>query len=296
MTAEIFEKTFPVSGTARLSLSNIRGSIKVVAGSKDAIQVKAVMHPATGDSKHTEIEMAQDADGAVMVKTRYKRSRLRDFLQVQPCRVDYAVSLPRSCVLKINAMSSDCSVAGLDGDLDINVVSGDLSVSGLAGVLKLGTVSGKVLARELKGDLTLSTVSGDVEIQRSVLSAVAASTVSGEILLESPLSGAGPYRFTSISGNAHLRLPADFSCSAVLQTVSGDLSTNAPTHARSHAHGSQSLDVRGGACKVFMNSVSGNLWLEQAGDAADSASRLRDILVGIENGAITAEDGLAQMR
>ena len=295
MAAEILEQTFAVSGVARLSLSNIRGSVDVRAGEDGSIYVKAVKQPETSNAEHTEIHMEQESDGSVVVKTKYEHSFFRDLFNFQPCKVDYVVTLPRSCVLKVSAVSSSCSVDELAGDLSFDMVSGDLSLGKLDGKLKIATVSGDVTAEGLTGALTLSTVSGRVEVRSAALSSVTANTVSGDIFMDHALSNPGPCRFTSVSGDVRLRLPVDFGCNAALQTVSGRISTNAPVRSNARSHGSQVIEIRGGGQKIYMNSVSGNLLLEQVGEAKDPAPTRREILAGVERGEISVEDALDQL-
>ncbi len=65
MTNQILEKSFTVSGTARLELNNIRGSVDIRPGADGVITVKAEKLVDTGDAGQTEIKMTQKEDGAV---------------------------------------------------------------------------------------------------------------------------------------------------------------------------------------------------------------------------------------
>jgi DUF4097 and DUF4098 domain-containing protein YvlB len=276
MSNQILERTFTVSGAARLELSNIRGSVDIRPGADGIITVKAEKLTDTGDDKQTEIEMKQEADGTVNVKTRFPESWLDLLFGAKPCKVDYIVTAPRVCQLRINGVSNTIFVEGFEGDASFKTVSGDMTVraltgslsfdavsghlqfSDLTGKLQLNTVSGDISGTHLSGALQLNTVSGEVKFEQSNLPSVSANTVSGDMHLETSL-GEGPYKFNSVSGDLNMKLPADAHCTAELQSVSGDLSIKLPATSVSHHNGRYITEIQGGGVKVYLNSVSGNM-------------------------------------
>jgi DUF4097 and DUF4098 domain-containing protein YvlB len=276
MSNQILEKNFTVSEPARLVLSNIRGSVDIRPGADGVITVKAEKEVNTGDSKQTEIEMTQEADGSVKVKTRFPDFWLDWLFGSKPCKVNYIVTAPRACALQINGVSNAMFVEGFEGDasfktvsgemtvralngsLSFDTVSGDMQLSDLTGKLHLNTVSGDIQGTHLSGALNLKTVSGDIEFEQSSLPSVSATTISGGMELETGL-GDGPYKFNSVSGDLTMKLPADARCTAELHSVSGDLSIKLPATSVSCHNGKQSAEVQGGGVKVYLNSVSGNM-------------------------------------
>lgn len=278
MSEENFEQVFQVSGSARLEVSNIRGSTEIRTGADGVISVKTVKHGNTGDAKRTEIELTQEADGTVKVKTRFPEIQWGWLTGSQPCKVDYVITAPRACTLKVNGVSNDSLVEGFDGDASFNSVSGDLTLSDLHGTLKINTVSGDLELANLTGELRLNAVSGDIrgknitgpvhldtvsgeaEFDEANLPSVNATTVSGDMQFKTAL-GDGPYKFSSVSGEVELKVPAETHCSAELHSISGSLSVNLPATSISRHNGRQSVEVQGGGVKVYLNSVSGDLAL-----------------------------------
>jgi DUF4097 and DUF4098 domain-containing protein YvlB len=278
MSEDNFEQVFQVSQPARLDVSNIRGSTQIHSGAEGVITVKAVKHEDTGDSKNTEIEIAQEGDGTVKVKTRFPEIHWGWLTGSQPCKVDYVITAPRACTLKVNGVSNDTLVEGFDGDTSfnsvsgdmtlktmngnvrVNTVSGDLDLSGLTGELRLNTVSGDIRGKSLTGPVHLDTVSGDIEFDEANLPSVQATTVSGDLLFKTAL-GEGPYKFNSVSGEVELKIPAETHCSAELNSVSGSLSVNLPATSISRQRGRQAVEIQGGGVKVSLSSVSGDLAL-----------------------------------
>ena len=278
MSNEILEKTFSVSNSPRLVLGNIRGSVDIRPGADGAITVKAEKLVKSGDANATTIEMAQEADGTVRVKTQFWEFWLGWLFGSRPCKVNYTVTAPRNCALEVNGVSNELFVEGFEADASFKTVSGEVTARALSGSLKfesvsgslnltdltgdlyLHTVSGGVKGTHLAGTLSLKTVSGEVDFDRSTLQSVNATTVSGGMELETAL-GDGPYHFDSVSGNLTMKLPADVRCTAELHTVSGGLSIRLPANSVSRQRGRQVTEVQGGGVRVFLKSVSGNLQL-----------------------------------
>lgn len=277
--SEKIEQTFQVSGAARLVVSNIRGSTEVRAGEEGVIHVEAVKQPSSGDEKRTEIQISQESDGRVNVKTHFPEASLGWLFGSQPCKVDYVITAPRLCTLKVNGVSNDtlvdgfegeCAVNSVSGDLDLarltgdlsaSVVSGELELEAVAGKMKLNAVSGDISGKHLSGTLDLNTVSGNVELEESSLTSLEANVTSGGVKVETALSE-GPYRFHSVSGDVRLKIPAETRCTAELHSVSGGLTVSLPLTGAMRRNGRQVAEVGGGGVLVYVNSVSGSLSLK----------------------------------
>ncbi len=271
MAQETIERTFAVQAPARLRLGNVRGSVVLGPGTAGQIQVTAVKRAGLGSEEHTQVEISQAEDGTVVVETRlHKESMAGLFGRSQPCSVDYTVSLPSDSHVNIRCVSSDMRLEDLSGEFDLESVSGEIALARLTGPLRLSVVSGDVSGEQVAGTLKLKAVSGRVELRQSNLPSVSASTVSGNVHLETPL-GEGPYRFDSVSGGVHLHLPAEARCSAHLNTVSGRLHSALPITASHRSRGNQKMDVQGGGAEISLHSVSGNLWLETPGGIASAS-------------------------
>jgi len=263
MSEEILEQTFQVAAPARLKLSNIRGSVEIQAGDPGVISVHAVKH--NGSNRQTTIEMSQAEDGTVVVETREPEAVWRLLSFSSPAKVDYKVSVPPSCSLRISCVSSSMSMTGISGDFSLHTVSGSVSLQQLTGPVKINSVSGNVTGSQLTGELSLETVSGDIRLDDSDLPSVHGSTVSGDLYLQTALGG-GPYKLNSVSGDVHFVVPADTACTAEVHGVSGNLTTTLPLTTQIRRSGSSSIQIQGGGVPVKLSSVSGDLWIGQPGD------------------------------
>lgn len=279
MSDEMYEQVFQVPGSAKLEVNNIRGSVELRTGSDGVITIKATKKVNSGNADQTEVEIKQESDGTVKASTRFPDMMFGWLFGGQPCEVDYTITAPRACAIRANGVSNELYAEGFNGDatfktvsgdmtvrswngaVSLNSVSGDMELADLTGSLHLTTVSGDVKGVHLSGTTNLNSVSGDVDFEQSSLPSVEATTVSGEMKLETGL-GAGPYKFNSVSGDLTLKVPSDTRCCAELQTVSGDISTKLPATSVSRHNGTHTVEVQGGGVKVHLHSVSGDMELK----------------------------------
>jgi len=261
MSDETIEKTFQVTTPARLIISNVRGSITIQAGEAGVIEAKAVKH-GNFENGSNVVEITQDTDGSVRVETRSPDS-LFGFLS-HPPKVEYTVRVPQGIHLEASCVSSTLNVSGLEGVFKLKTISGDTELANLAGPLKLNAVSGDISGSHLAGVLELGTVSGRVRLTESDFPNADASTVSGDLILQTPLSG-GPYHFSSVSGSVRLLVPPDTHCNAELNSVSGSIRSSLPAKTTHMGHGLKITQVGSGGAAVRLKSVSGSLSFEVEG-------------------------------
>jgi hypothetical protein len=261
MSDETIEKMFQVSAPARLVISNVRGSVVVQPGDQDVIQVTAVKH-GNFDTGRASVEMTQDSDGTVRVETRMN-DILFGFLS-HPPRVDYTVRTPKATQLDVSCVSSSVAVSGLEGAFKLKTISGSMDLASLSGSLKLGAVSGDITGTRLAGVLDLNTVSGRVRLTDSSFPSADGSTVSGDLLLQTPVAE-GPYVFGSVSGSVKMVVPADTRCNVELNSVSGSIRSSLPATSTSIAHGMKMTQIQGGGASIRLKSVSGGVSIETEG-------------------------------
>lgn len=261
MSDETIRNTFQVTAPARLSISNIRGSVTVQPGDPNVIEVVAVKHGNFDSGRYT-VEMTQDTDGSVRIETRSNESFL-GFLS-HPPRVDYSLRVPQGVHLDASCISSSLAVSELEGVFKLKTISGELKLENLTGPFKLNSVSGDISGSQLSGVLELGTVSGDVRLLTSGFPTAEASTVSGNLVLQTPITE-GPYQFGSVSGSVRMLVPSDTRCNAELNSVSGSIRSSLPVTNVRLGHGLKVTQIAGGGASVRLKSVSGNLSFEVEG-------------------------------
>lgn len=275
MSQEIVEKTFSVSAPARLRLGNIRGTVTILPGEEGTIRLKAVKNLDSGDADRTEIFIEQRNDGTVKVETRYPQNGWLFFAFSKPCKVDYTVQVPANCDLKVSGVSSSTTIQGIAGDITIATVSGTVRLNSLSGELKVNSVSGSVTGDELSGLVKVDTVSGDVNLSDGNFPRLDSSTVSGNLVVETPL-GEGPYRFNTVSGEVDLMIPADTGCLVQSNSISGRIRTSLPSHYIRKQGGKRQLEVQSGGPLIYHHSISGNLRITAPDQPARAGSTSRE--------------------
>ncbi|MFZ6030464.1 MAG: DUF4097 family beta strand repeat-containing protein [Chloroflexota bacterium] len=301
MTTEMIEQSFGVTGPACLQVNNVSGSVVVQPGEPGLIQITAAKHTHTGDAQRTQVEISQAADGSVSAVTRFNSDNVLGWLfGCHPCDVDYAIKVPADCEVRIKGVSSGAMLSGLNGACDVRSVSGEVTLVGIAGPISLDSVSGDIAGQQLDGALSVKTVSGAVCLRESNFPEASINTVSGEILLETPL-GAGPYQLHTVSGSVHLVVPAGTGCVIDLYSVSGQVSSDLPVNMLDRRVGNCRAEVQGGGAHIRMKSVSGSLWLEAVDKTALPASAAavpsrRDLLDRLEKGDLTVEETLSALQ
>ncbi len=265
MSDDIMEKTFQVAAPARLIVSNVRGSVTIQPGEANVIEVKAVKH-GNFDDERNKVELTQDADGTVRIETRNNEA-LFGFLSYPP-KVDYIVHVPQGIHLEASCISSNLKVSDLEGVFKLKTISGDVTLANLSGPIKLGAVSGDIKGLKMSGVLDLNTVSGDVHLTESNFPSADGTTVSGDLILQTPIAD-GPYHFSSVSGSVRLLVPPETRCNVELNSVSGSIRSSLPASATRMGHGLKITQVQGGGTAVRLKSVSGGVSIETEGIPAN---------------------------
>lgn len=309
MADEIIERSFQVSTPAHLKLGNIRGTVKIQPGNDDLIIIQAIKHLDSGNADDTLIEMEQNEDGRVIVKTRYTSDRFGHILNAhRPCKVDYDVHVPHDCTLKLSAVSSTAEIHGLSGEIDLETVSGSLTIEDLDGNIEISSVSGDISGKALSGPtMRINTVSGDLDLKNVDFPCIEGKTVSGDLCIETAL-GDGPYNFNSVSGDIMLIVPPDTHCSMKVRGISGRIRSRLPLTSDQRKNGSHYAEVMGGGVAVNLNTVSGDLLLKSAQTDQANAnhalppesihSRLAngEILDKIERGELSVDEGVLALK
>jgi hypothetical protein len=128
-------------------------------------------------------------------------------------------------------------------------------------------VSGDITGTQLAGVLDLNTISGRVDMTQSNFPSADASTVSGDLHLQTPVAE-GPYHFSSVSGSVRMLVPADTRCNVELNSVSGSIRSSLPAAVTSMGHGLKVTQIQGGGTAVRLKSVSGGVSIETEGTPA----------------------------
>ncbi|MDI1241670.1 MAG: DUF4097 family beta strand repeat-containing protein, partial [bacterium] len=164
---EKFEQSYPISAKGRVSVSNVNGSIEMIAWDRNEVRLEATK---IADSKESLdlVDLRIDAQSnSFSVETEYKNANWNN--QRRKIEVHFKVSVPRTAVLnEIETVNGSVVAADFTNITKISAVNGSVQASGLRGTVDLSTVNGTVLADfdrvEPASNIELSTVNGRINL------------------------------------------------------------------------------------------------------------------------------------
>jgi len=269
-------ETRAVSATARIDVSNVKGSVTVSGWDKTEVAISGTL----GDgAKKLSVEGSGD-HLSIKVETPDKQGWFSWGADTRMGDSTLDIKVPKGAEMKIEVVSADVSLSGVAGrslnvdsvsgklhldsgakELELDSVSGDIDVSGSADRAHIETVSGNIRARGLSGTVKFETVSGDVDAENGGYREVTAGTVSGDINLRGKPDAGARIDVETMSGDVHLYLPADASARLNASTFSGRIRSDFGTVSEpEHGPGSSLEATTGnGSGQVKLETFSGDI-------------------------------------
>lgn len=268
---ERLDTTLTVRTGARLSVSNVSGTVTVHAWNRSQVRIQADYE------RGARVEL-DEGPSRVSVRTVARRGS---------SEVDYTITVPGGTAVDVNAVSSDVDVSGVCGEVNLTSVSGDVTVACARGDAQVQSVSGDVLVSDVRGSVDAGSTSGDVEVRgaQGGVSAhsvsgditlaqidgddVGAETVSGEIDYAGRILDNGRYRFESHSGDVTVHLSGTVNATIDVSTFSGDLDSDFPLELIPGGRPSREWQFRlgNGGARLRLRSFSGTIYLRRGGAA-----------------------------
>lgn len=174
-------------------------------------------------------------------------------------RARLGVDVPRAATVSLDTANGDLRVAGLTGEQRYRTASGAVELRQAAGTIGLDVVSGSVVI-EATGSVDLSgrLVSGDLAMRGGTLRSVALATTSGDLRLDAPLAGPGPYSIQTVSGDARIVAQG---VQVHARTVTGAIDGDR-VHRSESGPGRRHVVVGAGGPTVSFQSISGDLAID----------------------------------
>ena len=190
--SEKFAHNYPVSAQAEFSLSNLNGSVKIIAWEKNEIALEAEKRAFTADDLPKILIKIDATPDHVTVETEHQRAGW--FGNRVKGEVRYTLHVPAGTHLrKIEAVNADISIHDVHGEVIASTVNGNIEAQAIAAAAKLSTVNGNVEAEVAPADqkrvISVETVNGNckVVLASSLAANIHASTVNGHLDCSLPL-------------------------------------------------------------------------------------------------------------
>ena len=277
-----FDRTFTVSGSATLNISNGSGYVHVYSGSGNQVHIVGHVHARpglfSGDVDRNVKEIADNrpitqSGSTITIKTPHDSDLFRNV------SIDYDITAPGSSTLTAHNGSGQIEIGGLQGAVDADTGSGSIHVDNIAGNTHLQTGSGSINATGVHGAANVQTGSGHITLAVTAPGDVTAHTGSGGMKLSGisgsvrAESGSGAievegsptseWRVHTGSGSIRLNVPANAHFNLEADTGSGGIHVDRPitmqtSIGRHHIAGS----VNGGGPTVRLGTGSGGISIE----------------------------------
>jgi len=274
-------QTFQLSPGARVEISSIRGSVKIVNADTGTAEVRIIRTARTrADLEYHKIEVTHSGNSLVVRGIQEPEERRERNIQVDH---QIILTLPRNIDLSVKSISGSLRAGDLDGPVTVNSISGSVIISNIAGKLEVNSVSGSVELGNAGADVLVNSVSGSVELGNARAD-VRVNSVSGNVglgqvdgsLEVSSVSGGVKATLTSlspqgshiksVSGSIEIGFKSDVNADFSAEAISGQVYLDMPNVVRDHQEKRSNVRARIGAggTPITIYSVSGNIRLTRS--------------------------------
>jgi DUF4097 and DUF4098 domain-containing protein YvlB len=230
----------PAAGITAVTINQPRGDFEITGADTDQITITADIQVWAEDrdearEKLKSLDISTENEGGIL-KIKVDGP---PWTKKRRAKVDFVIEMPKTIIAEISSASGEilvrnlvngCRLSTASGEIEISecqgenslsTASGDIQVSGCTGTsLKINTASGDIDIKDCSGDFTFQTVSGD--FCASIDGNLEGQSVSGDIDLRA--EKLGRLKLRSTSGDIEFQGPVAEGGTAVLATVSGDVS------------------------------------------------------------------------
>jgi hypothetical protein len=235
---ERIERSFPLTANGRVSVSNVNGSINVVAWDQNEVKLVAVKSADTKE-RLADVDIKIDArPDYISIESDYgddnwKRNSDRRWRDNDKVVVEYELSVPRGAALN-----------------EIETVNGSATVANFTNVVKVSAVNGTVRATNIRGTAELSTVNGEVFADFDRLA------TGSKIALE------------TVNGKVNLLIPSDSNATLKAESLNGPITNDFGLPSRRGKYVGNSLHGRlgNGEATISLESVNGSLTVKRKND------------------------------
>jgi len=253
-------QTFELSPGARVEISSIRGSVKIVNADTATAEVRIIRTARTrADLEYHKIEVTHSGNSLVVRGIQEPEERRERNVQVDH---QVILTLPRRIDLSAKSISGSVRASDVDGRVNVSSVSGSVNISNITGKLEVNSVSGSVEVGNAGTDVRVNSVSGNVGMGL-VDGSLEVSSVSGGV--KATLNSLSPQgiHIKSVSGSIEIGFKSDVNADFSAEGISGQVYLDVPNVVRDSEEKSPNVRARIGAggTPISIFSVSGNIRL-----------------------------------
>ena len=273
VSAETITKNVTVAADATVEVSNVQGSVEVIAWDKKELQLVAEL-----ESEKDELEFE-----ATERMVRIEIDRPQGKYHNEEDDAFLTLHVPKGVRLVVDTVSADINVSGVRGDQNLQsvsgevgtqafdapvtatAVSGEITIAGNGGksVVTTENVSGSSTVSGIRGSFQGEVVSGEIRASISQAERIEVSTVSGEIDISAELTPMARVEMESVSGTVALRIKPPVNADFDIESFSGSIENcfgPKPRDTSKYTPGTELSFTQGkGGARVELQTLSGEI-------------------------------------
>jgi len=272
-----YQKIIEIRDPIDLKLTLATGRVIVTSVADDRLIIEAVKRVRAVDYDEAEevadhIEIHVDIQGSsIEVNTNYLKlgTRKKSFWgklfgnsSDSYGDVDYRISLPYARSLTIQAMQAGIELTNIEADINIDNAAGSTRGEFLTGTVVVRQPTGDIDLQWVEGDIRVNSNSGHVTIGQ-LAGALDLTTSTGSINVTSELDSPKDFFIETTTGEIVLTVPETSSGMLVIDTESGDISSEMPLAIKSTARHRLVGEFGAGGPTVSLSSSSGDVTVAQ---------------------------------
>jgi len=258
-----FNQTYQLPAGARVEVSSIRGSVKIMNADTATAEVQIIRTARTrADLEYHKIEVEQTGNSLVVRGVQESRERESRNIQVNH---QVILKLPRRIDLSVTSVSGSLQVGDVEGRMHVSSISGSGNIGNVGGKLQVSSVSGSLEVGNVGADARVNSISGNVGLGQ-VNGSLDVSSVSGGVNARLLSLSPQGIHINSVSGSIELGFKGEVNADFSAEQVSGQVYLDVPNVTRDSEARSSNVRARIGAggTPITITSVSGNIRLTRS--------------------------------
>jgi len=258
-----FNQTYQLPAGARVEVSSIRGSVKIMNADTATAEVQIIRTARTrADLEYHKIEVEQTGNSLVVRGVQESRERESRNIQVNH---QVILKLPRRIDLSVTSVSGSLQVGDVEGQMHVSSISGSGNIGNVGGKLQVSSVSGSLEVGNVGADARVNSISGNVGLGQ-VNGSLDVSSVSGGVNARLLSLSPQGIHINSVSGSIELGFKGEVNADFSAEQVSGQVYLDVPNVTRDSEARSSNVRARIGAggTPITITSVSGNIRLTRS--------------------------------
>ena len=284
-----FQETLSVDGPLVLDVSTGSGSIEIISGDSQRVEVTGHIKVGAGsflgvfqgnsDEKQALVDQLENEPPISLVAGRLEVGHLKGREYERNVSISYEIVVPAGTEVISHTGSGSMTISGVAGPVDAKTGSGSITLTdigdsvnarsgsggiradNIAGAFEAHTGSGNVrLTQTAPGDVDVTVGSGGANLQ-GVVGALRVEAGSGRVEIDGRQAGA--WNIDTGSGSVRIRLPEDAAFELDAHTGSGGITVDHPLTIQGKVSKRRMRgDVRGGGNLLAVETGSGGIRIE----------------------------------